>query len=72
MRVLAMQGLLLAVGLFLVAAPSASAAIAYAPCPSSPGFECGSLDVPLDRSGSGWTAMIPSCAAGSRRGTSGR
>jgi pimeloyl-ACP methyl ester carboxylesterase len=51
MRVLAMQGLLLAVGLFLVAAPSASAAIAYAPCPSSPGFECGSLDVPLDRSG---------------------
>lgn len=28
------------------------ASVAYAPCPSRIGFECGTLDVPIDRSGS--------------------
>jgi pimeloyl-ACP methyl ester carboxylesterase len=51
MRRPALQGLLLAAGLLLLAAPSARAAIAYAPCPSSPGLQCGTLDVPLDRTG---------------------
>jgi pimeloyl-ACP methyl ester carboxylesterase len=51
MHLPALQGLLLALGLLLSAAPSAGAAIAYAPCPSSPGLQCSGLDVPLDRSG---------------------
>ena len=51
MRPSALQGLLVAVGLLLLAAPAASAAVAYAPCPSTPGLECGTLDVPLDRAG---------------------
>jgi pimeloyl-ACP methyl ester carboxylesterase len=51
MRPSALQGLVVAAGLLLLAAPSASAAVAYAPCPSTPGLECGGLDVPLDRSG---------------------
>jgi pimeloyl-ACP methyl ester carboxylesterase len=51
MRPSALQGLLLAAGLLLLAAPSAGAAIAYAPCPSTPGLECGAIDVPLDRTG---------------------
>jgi len=51
MRLSALQGMLVAAGLLLLAAPAANAAIAYAPCPSAPGMECGGLDVPLDRSG---------------------
>jgi pimeloyl-ACP methyl ester carboxylesterase len=43
--------MLVAAGLLLLAAPSANAAVAYAPCPSAPGMECGGLEVPLDRSG---------------------
>jgi len=51
MRLPALRGLLFVVGLLLLAAPAANAAVAFAPCPSSPGLECGSLRVPLDRSG---------------------
>jgi pimeloyl-ACP methyl ester carboxylesterase len=51
MRLPALQGLLLAAGLLLLAVPSAGAAITFAPCPATPGLECGALDVPLDRSG---------------------
>jgi pimeloyl-ACP methyl ester carboxylesterase len=51
MRLPALQGLLFAAGLLLLGAASANAAIAYAPCATSPGLECGALDVPLDRSG---------------------
>jgi len=48
MRLPAPLALLVAAGLLLLAAPSAGAAIAYAPCP--PG-QCAALEVPLDRSG---------------------
>ena len=42
----------LAVLIALGVTPSvAGAAVAYAPCAKPAGFECGSLDVPLDRSG---------------------
>jgi pimeloyl-ACP methyl ester carboxylesterase len=51
MRLPALQGLLLAAGLLLLAAPSAGAAVAFAPCPQAPALQCGALDVPLDRSG---------------------
>jgi pimeloyl-ACP methyl ester carboxylesterase len=54
MRLPALQGVLLAAGLFLVAlvaAPTAGAAVAFAACPQTPALQCGSLDVPLDRSG---------------------
>jgi pimeloyl-ACP methyl ester carboxylesterase len=51
MRLWALKGLPLAVALLLLVAPGAVAAVAYAPCPSTPGLECGALDVPLDRSG---------------------
>jgi pimeloyl-ACP methyl ester carboxylesterase len=51
MRLPAPLALLVAAGLLLAAAPSASAAIAYAPCPQAPALQCGTLDVPLDRSG---------------------
>ena len=52
MRLPAPLVLLVAAGLLiLVAAPSANAAIAYAPCSARSPLQCGSLDVPLDRSG---------------------
>ena len=51
MRVPASLALLVAAGLMLLGAPSAAAAIAYVPCPGQPGLQCGTLDVPLDRSG---------------------
>jgi pimeloyl-ACP methyl ester carboxylesterase len=62
MRLPAPLALLAAAGLLLAAAPSAGAAIAYAPCPQAPTLQCGSLDVPLDRSGA-----IPSAAPGAIR-----
>ena len=52
MRHSALQALLLVAGVFLVVASSADAAIPFAPCPQTPALQCGSLDVPLDRSGS--------------------
>ena len=51
MRLPAPLALLVAAGLLLLAAPSAGAAIAYAPCSAGSALQCGSLDVPLDRSG---------------------
>jgi pimeloyl-ACP methyl ester carboxylesterase len=51
MRLPAPLALLVAAGLLLLAAPSAGAAIAYAPCSAGSVLQCGSLDVPLDRSG---------------------
>ncbi|MEA2148309.1 MAG: hypothetical protein QOD69_139 [Solirubrobacteraceae bacterium] len=51
MRFSALQGLLLTAGLLLLGAPSAAAAIPYAPCTQPAGFQCGTLDVPLDRAG---------------------
>ncbi len=51
MRLPAPLALLVAAGLFLLASPSANAAIAYAPCSAGSALQCGSLDVPLDRSG---------------------
>lgn len=51
MRLTAPLALLVAAGLLLLAAPSAGAAIAYAPCTPGSAFQCGSLDVPLDRTG---------------------
>ncbi|MGI9100088.1 MAG: alpha/beta fold hydrolase [Solirubrobacteraceae bacterium] len=50
MRFPALQGLLLATGLLLLAAPSADAAIAFTRCAQAPALQCGALDVPLDRS----------------------
>ena len=50
MRAPASLALLVAAGLLLVA-PSAGAAVAYLPCPGQPALQCGTLDVPLDRSG---------------------
>lgn len=47
----ALQGLLLAAGLLLLAAASAGAAVAFIPCAQTPALQCGALDVPLDRSG---------------------
>jgi pimeloyl-ACP methyl ester carboxylesterase len=35
----------------LAGVPQAGAAVVYAPCPKPAGFECGTLDVPLDRTG---------------------
>jgi pimeloyl-ACP methyl ester carboxylesterase len=43
--------MLVAAGLLLLAVPAANGAVAFAPCSSTPGMECGGLDVPLDRSG---------------------
>ncbi|MEA2155620.1 MAG: hypothetical protein QOE11_1760, partial [Solirubrobacteraceae bacterium] len=51
MRLPALQGLLLAGALLLVSAAPAGAAIAYVPCAQPAGFQCGALDVPLDRAG---------------------
>lgn len=51
MRLTAPLALLVAAGLLLFVAPSAGAAIAYAPCSAGSALQCGSLDVPLDRSG---------------------
>jgi pimeloyl-ACP methyl ester carboxylesterase len=51
MRLPAPLALLVAAGLLLLAAPSAVAAIAYTPCGARNALQCGSLDVPLDRSG---------------------
>ena len=51
MRLTAPLALLVAAGLLLLAAPTAGAAIAYAPCTARSALQCGSLDVPLDRSG---------------------
>jgi pimeloyl-ACP methyl ester carboxylesterase len=51
MRLPAPLALLAAAGLLLLAAPPAGAAIAYAPCSASSPLQCGTLDVPLDRSG---------------------
>lgn len=51
MRSSATKALLAAVALVLCALPSsASAQIAFAPCPHYPSLQCGSLAVPLDRS----------------------
>jgi pimeloyl-ACP methyl ester carboxylesterase len=52
MRVSALQALLLVAGALLVAASPAAAAVPFAACPQTPALQCGSLDVPLDRSGS--------------------
>ena len=51
MRLPALKGLLLAVGLLLLAAVPADAAVAFVPCPQTPSLQCGALDVPLDRTG---------------------
>ncbi len=51
MRLSAPLALLVAAGLLLALSPSANAAIAYAPCSAGSPLQCGSLDVPLDRSG---------------------
>jgi pimeloyl-ACP methyl ester carboxylesterase len=51
MRLPAPLALLVGAGLLLAAAPSAGAAIAYAPCNASSPLQCGFLDVPLDRGG---------------------
>jgi pimeloyl-ACP methyl ester carboxylesterase len=51
MRLPAPLALLVAAGLLLLFVPSANAAIAYAPCTASSNLQCGTLDVPLDRSG---------------------
>jgi len=51
MRLPALQALLLAAGLLLLAAPSADATVAFAQCTQTPALQCGVLDVPLDRSG---------------------
>ena len=52
MRLPAPLVLLVAAGLLvLAAAPSANAAIAYAPCAAGSPLQCGSLELPLDRSG---------------------
>jgi pimeloyl-ACP methyl ester carboxylesterase len=51
MRLPAPLALLVAAGLLLTFVPSAGAAIAYAPCRLGSALQCGSLDVPLDRSG---------------------
>lgn len=51
MRPKALQVLLLAAGLVLLAAPSAGAAVAFVPCPADASLQCASIDVPLDRSG---------------------
>ena len=62
MRLPAPLALLAAAGLMLAAAPTAGAAIAYAPCPQAAALQCGSLDVPLDRSGA-----TPGAVAARRR-----
>ncbi len=51
MRLTAPLALLVAVGVLLLVAPTAGAAIAFSPCAARPALQCGSLDVPLDRSG---------------------
>ncbi len=51
MRLTAPLALLVAAGLLLILAPTAGAAIAYAPCVAGSALQCGSLEVPLDRSG---------------------
>jgi pimeloyl-ACP methyl ester carboxylesterase len=51
MRQSATKALLTAIGLVLCASPpTAGAQIAFGPCTHYPSLECGSLDVPLDRS----------------------
>jgi len=50
MRVPASLAPLVAAGL-LLGAPSAGASVAYVPCPGQAALQCGTLDVPLDRSG---------------------
>jgi len=51
MRVRAVYGMLLAACVLSAAAPSAGAAVSFAPCARAAGLQCGSLEVPLDRSG---------------------
>lgn len=51
MRLRVPLAVLAAAGVLLATAPAAGATIAYAPCPRSPTLQCGSLDVPLDRTG---------------------
>lgn len=51
MRLPALQGVLLAACATLVAAPTARAGVAFAPCPQTAALQCATLDVPLDRSG---------------------
>jgi pimeloyl-ACP methyl ester carboxylesterase len=51
MRLSALQGLVFTAGVLFLTAPSAGAAIPFAPCAQPAGFECGVLDVPLDRTG---------------------
>ncbi len=51
MRLTAPLALLVAAGLLLFVAPTAGAAIAYQACAPGSALQCGSLDVPLDRSG---------------------
>ena len=58
MRLPAPLALLVAAGLLLLAAPSAIAAIAYAPCSAGSALQCGSLDVPLDRTAPGGFGLV--------------
>jgi len=51
MRLPASLAAFVAAGLLFLSASSAHAAIAYAPCAAGSALQCGSLDVPLDRSG---------------------
>jgi pimeloyl-ACP methyl ester carboxylesterase len=51
MRLTAPLALLVAAGLLLLVAPTAGAAINYSACGPGSSLQCGSLDVPLDRSG---------------------
>lgn len=61
--------LLVAAGALLLAAPTAGAAISYARCAPGSSLECGTLDVPLDRSGA--IAGTVRLAAVRRRATAG-
>jgi pimeloyl-ACP methyl ester carboxylesterase len=51
MRLTAPLALLVGAGLLLLGAPAAGAAMSYAACAPRSALQCGSLDVPLDRSG---------------------
>src|SRR5829696_4383511 len=51
MRIPAPLASLVAAGLLLFAASASAAPIAYAPCSATSPLQCGTLDVPLDRSG---------------------
>jgi len=51
MRLPATLAAFLAAGLLLLLPAAAGAAIAYVPCAAGSALQCGTLDVPLDRSG---------------------